>query len=635
MGTFAISCPECGNYVTAYSGFRGLFQKRIKCSNCHHVIDIKSNRMVNVVCPSCNNSVMYDQSKRVPKCPVCHKEILPDAGQKMISIRCPTCRTMYSMAERTANFTCPLCDSVIDVQKEVAALRANAGMTSLIEYDPGDKDWLVYKHPIKNFSNGSQLIVRPMQQALLIEAGEDSHLFEMGQYTMDTANFPWMEKAYKLSDGDTKGTFQSTIYFFNLRTITNDVRGKALEWFVKKSPVMFTMQFEGTTRTTNVVFNIGCGGTYDIAIVDARKLYLNLNSVVAGMNISSGDTREYGGATGILARTIKSKISSWGGEILANTFRQLEIGIFELSAKRSLISQAIEEKVNIYLDGLGLKISNLLVDSFATPEDDPGDPGYKDFLKLRTLASSAAVQQEDEIHKQDIEQQRRITQREKLLTEREALGFEEIEAQKKLMWADAEARSRKMIFEAEAAGLKMKGGNYAMETAREVGKEAMKNGIVSENGGTSGMGEMAQAAVTLGTMGNIIGMTQRTVGAAFDNSTYIQNTDISTLEETKVTEDSWDCPKCGTKENVSRFCPVCGCKKPEYMEKKGWDCLECGSKGNKGNFCPNCGTKKPDATKKEKWNCPKCGVKDNEGKFCMECGCPKPEKHGEKEQSLN
>ncbi|MCD8160073.1 MAG: hypothetical protein LUE61_02630 [Clostridiales bacterium] len=65
MGKFAIECPQCGNYVTAYNGLRGLFQNRITC-RCGAKIDVHAERMTSIVCPSCRNSIIYDQSKKIP-----------------------------------------------------------------------------------------------------------------------------------------------------------------------------------------------------------------------------------------------------------------------------------------------------------------------------------------------------------------------------------------------------------------------------------------------------------------------------------------------------------------------------------------------------------------------------------------
>ena len=622
MGKFAISCPGCGSYVTAYNGLRGLIHNQITCDNCHQTIDVKSNRMINVVCPSCKNSVMYDQGKKIPKCPVCNHEIAPSAGKKMVQIHCPTCHALYSMAEGTKEYTCSLCDSIIDVQKEVAIISANSGVTSLIEYDPGNRDWLVYKHPIKNFSNGSQLIVRPGQQALLIEAGQDSHLYEKGEYTLDTANFPNMEKGYQLSNGDTRATFQSSIYFFNLRLIT-EAGGRPLQWFVKKTPVPFVVSFERSSRSTEVMYNVGCSGTYDIHITNARKLFLNLNIVSAGLSADSLVENKYSYATSALSRSIKGKINAWGGEILAQTFRELKTDIFRLDENRSRIAGLIRNRINQYLEEFGLEVESFQIDSYATPEDDKDDPGYKDFMDMRTMASRAVVKQKEQIHEQDIEEQRRFTQRQKMQTDIESLEFERTEQKRELIRAEAEAEKIRMLAaakadeikmqaEAHAHGLKLTGGNYEKETQRIVGKAAMENSMLGSGGTGSGFGEIVGTATALGVMGKVMEMTREVMDPVKTPEKQEQKNEMN-RENMAV----WRC-ECGQKDILSNFCPNCG--KPRRKMEEVWDCQVCGQKGNTTKFCSGCGNAKPEA-----WKCPDCGKEGNITKFCPDCGAERPE----------
>ena len=82
----------------------------------------------------------------------------------------------------------------------------------------------------------------------------------------------------------------------------------------------------------------------------------------------------------------------------------------------------------------------------------------------------------------------------------------------------------------------------------------------------------------------------------------------------------WTCPKCGAQAN-GKFCPECGCKKPEAPET--WKCPNCGNMVN-GKFCPECGCKRPEGDKKIR--CNKCGWEPKPGekvpKFCPECGDP-------------
>ncbi len=61
-----------------------------------------------------------------------------------------------------------------------------------------------------------------------------------------------------------------------------------------------------------------------------------------------------------------------------------------------------------------------------------------------------------------------------------------------------------------------------------------------------------------------------------------------------MSNETWNCPKCGKQEVTSKFCPDCGTKKPESLI---WNCPNCGRKELESKFCPNCGTKKPEAKK--------------------------------------
>lgn len=107
----------------------------------------------------------------------------------------------------------------------------------------------------------------------------------------------------------------------------------------------------------------------------------------------------------------------------------------------------------------------------------------------------------------------------------------------------AEAESYRMQAMAEAEEMRMKGYTYQEETSRQIGLEAMKNGISSEGGSLpSGNG------------------------------------------------DTWAC-SCGARELTGNFCPQCGASKPNQAQT--WDCARCGKKGLTGNFCPECGAKRP------------------------------------------
>lgn len=165
-----------------------------------------------------------------------------------------------------------------------------------------------------------------------------------------------------------------------------------------------------------------------------------------------------------------------------------------------------------------------------------------------------------------------------------------------------------MQAEAEAMEMKMKGYTYQQETARQVGLEAMKNGITGNgSGGGNALGDVASLGVTLGAMGGVIGMTKEAMSPIWDNASQIGQGLAGADSRT------WNCA-CGQTQIVSNYCPNCGAKRPEPSPASSWDC-PCGQTGITSNFCPNCGTKRPAAG----WDC-SCGQTGIVGNFCPNCG---------------
>ena len=177
----------------------------------------------------------------------------------------------------------------------------------------------------------------------------------------------------------------------------------------------------------------------------------------------------------------------------------------------------------------------------------------------------------------------------------------------------AEVEAYRMQAEAEAMEMKMKGYTYQQETSRQVGLEAMKNGLGGSNGVDGGIGDVAGLGVALGAMGGVIGMTKDAIAPIFDNTTQIGQSVGSV-----ATPDVWNCV-CGQKTICTNFCPNCGAKKPQPIT--GWDCSQCGQIGITSNFCPNCGAKK---TTSFTWDC-SCGTTGISTNFCPNCGSRKPE----------
>ncbi len=113
-------------------------------------------------------------------------------------------------------------------------------------------------------------------------------------------------------------------------------------------------------------------------------------------------------------------------------------------------------------------------------------------------------------------------------------------------------------------------------------------------------------------------------------------------------ETAWICENCGA-EMTTKFCTVCGAKKPEptpepeatpepaATENTAWICSSCGAEMNT-RFCTVCGAKKPEPAAPEvtpepaaandtTWHCDNCDA-DMDTKFCTICGAKRPDSAG-------
>ena len=163
-----------------------------------------------------------------------------------------------------------------------------------------------------------------------------------------------------------------------------------------------------------------------------------------------------------------------------------------------------------------------------------------------------------------------------------------------------------MQAQAEAQEMQMKGYTYRDETARQVGLEAMQNGITGGSGGGAGggIGDVASLGVTLGAMGGVINMTRdamapimgesQKVGEGFGNvvaggvsgatapapgsvpvapapvapvaggapAAPVAPAAPAPVQAAPAADAPWNCPNCGKAGITSRFCPDCGTARP-------------------------------------------------------------------------
>jgi membrane protease subunit (stomatin/prohibitin family) len=556
MARFVIECPKCGKFAEAKTGF--FARKKIDCA-CGYIIDVRTDKLASRECPHCGNTVVFDQSKgEKAVCPVCKEPINTYAEQTQTEeISCSQCGVRLIVNKAASTYTCPVCDCINDVAERITSEKIRKdGLASIIKYE-GDSDTLVWKHPIEDFNYGSQLIVHESQEAIFFKDGQALDLFGAGRYTLETQQLPLLENIYKLPT-DTEGTFHSEVYYINLATVMG------IKWGTDSKVRMFD-------PASGLHIEIGACGEFNIKVVNSRKLLMKL--VGTAGSLRQEEILGIGNGKGYFRAMIMTQVKSY----LAQSIKACGINILEIDERLIDLSNELKERLNGYLEDYGLQMPEFFVSRVITPDDDPN------FRKMREqYAEQYLLVRQEQIRKSEAEAAAQRKEVEATTVARLQVIGAQGEAESLKVKAQAEAEAYKMQAEAEAMEMKMKGYTYQQETSRQVGLEAMKNGIGGGTG-TGAIGDLAGLGIGLGAMSGVIGMTKDAMNPIMSDSNQ-----LGQIVSNNIT-GAWDCT-CGNKGLTGNFCSNCGAKRPEQTPLT-WDCT-CGRKGITGNFCDNCGKKR-------------------------------------------
>ena len=463
---------------------------------------------------------------------------------------------------------------------------------SVIKYE-GSNEVLAHKHEKEDFTIGSQLIVHETQEALFFRDGKIFDQFKAGRHTLVTNNIPKVRDYMKLGTGGIN-VFHCEVYFINM------VTQMGIRWGTDSKVRLFD-------PASGLHVEIGASGNFNMRVTDPAKLILKLVGTTDGLLQSdvTGEGKSYG--TGMFKALIINKVKA----NLARIIKEENLNILEIDAYLDVLSSKLMLDINDTLDEYGLTMPEFYVTSIVTPDDDPN------FVRLKQqFADKTLKVREEEVRKAEAEaaQQRKIVeaQTEAQLKAVSAQG----EADALRIKAQAEADAYRMQAQAEAQEMQMKGYTYRDETARQVGLEAMQNGITGNGGGAGGgIGDVASLGVTLGAMGGVINMTRdamapimgesQKVGEGFGNvvnggvapgaapapgSVPVAPAPVAPVSggapaapvapaqaapvqapveaapapapAAPVADTPWNCPTCGKAGITSRFCPDCGTARP-------------------------------------------------------------------------
>ncbi len=659
MAKYIMECPRCRKPIEASTG---LFAKKtIVCPECKRKIDLALEKMVEETCPRCGGRVVYDRTKPSSAiCPTCHTNI---KSGKQEEITCPSCNKLLSVDTNATTCTCPQCKSTIDVQARLA--QKESGKTAQIVEWVGEDRIFIYRHPLENFKLGSRVNVGTHQKAVFVRNGQMLDVFGEGAHILETQNLPLMEEILKYpTDADL--TFSSRVYF--VRTdgpIT-------VNWGIPKMKL----------RNPGMDFyiDVSARGSAFMQIKDGNENVKKFLSKVIGTATTDGAIEKYDSE--YITNKFRDYITARLGSLLAEIITSSNINVLDLASKRATISDMLVKDYNELLDEYGLEIPPkqfmvTSIDPVITPEVETWIRQESDkVLKVReegVLKAEAEARQGRVLVEDQTEVQRRIlrTQGEgeerkiSAMADADVARFEaqgtadatiistkanaeatiissQADAEATIITGRADAEATRLTGQASAEAYKAqaiaeaeemhaKGYTYTQETSRQIGLEALQNGLPgtgngggginiggsnSSNGITDAVGDMIGLGVSLSAIGGVVNMTKDIVNPVIGQISEIGKQPIETITPQTNLVSAWNC-SCGKLCITSKFCPECGSSKPTATENGLWNCA-CGQTAINSNFCPNCGARKP--VDNEFWNCTKCGQTGIKSNFCPNCG---------------
>ncbi len=575
MTKFVMECPNCGNRVEANNGIFGLFgTKKVRCSckvkaykNGNIVerpfeFEIKNNKLASKDCPYCGNQIVYDRTKGdKAQCPVCHKKINDrESMMNLVNISCPSCSCSLTVRESDeGEKECVLCGARMDLKREIKKVKEkNSGLASVIRYE-GENDVFVWKHPIEDFNMGTQLIVHESQEAVFFRDGRALDTFKKGRYLLETQNLPIMEKLYSLPLNN-REVFHSEVYFINLTTQMN------IRWGTNSKIRVFD-------PGSGMHVELGARGFFNLRVCDSRKLLMKLVGTTSGFTREDFiSTYEKDELTGQFKSLIINKVKT----NLAKMIREEQIDLLQIDEHIDILSERLRELINQSLEPYGFVMPEFFIAAIETPDDDNWKELRQQYadkvLEIRRQSNRAQIiKAEREARIAQIETENELK---KLEMEREKINAQG-EAERMMIKANAQAdviramgSAKADIYgkmaESEAKEMEMKNFSYEMQTRREIGLEAMQNGLTGGSAqGNNTLGELAGLGVTLGTVGSVMGMASEAMKPIIETANEVSR-DIGTVFDEK--DNRWDCPKCGNKGIRSKFCGECGARRGDFNE---------------------------------------------------------------------
>ena len=216
---------------------------------------------------------------------------------------------------------------------------------SVIKND-GPAGSLFWKFTGEDFRIGSQLIVAENEEALFVRDGVIQQVFEGGRHTLQTNNFPFVDKLLaKFSGG--KNVFSCKVFF------VNKTHSMELLWGTD-SPIQVRDPRWG------IATEIRARGSYSIQVADSKKFVLKFvanNSQIATTEEFSSKFRT------IFMQKVKS--------LIPRAIQESNSEILGICSRQEEFAEKLTPELNTAFEEYGVRLVNFYIGALDIPSDDP------------------------------------------------------------------------------------------------------------------------------------------------------------------------------------------------------------------------------------------------------------------------
>jgi len=214
-------------------------------------------------------------------------------------------------------------------------------LLKLIEWSDTRSDLIAFKFPMESraeIMNGSTLVVREGQVAILCKDGKIADIYAPGRYRLETKNMPILTTLMNWHHGF-RNPFVCDVWFINTTIFT------AQKWGTANPFTMRDKEFG--------VIRIRGFGTYNFKVVDPKMLMLQL----------LGSKGEFTTAN------IREKLRSIITGNISNIIAQSGYSAIDLATKLGDFNTEAQERLQPMFNSVGFELTMLIVENISFPEE--------------------------------------------------------------------------------------------------------------------------------------------------------------------------------------------------------------------------------------------------------------------------